>query len=253
MRDLLILRCRRPPVKTSHHPPSTMTSRRRPRAPRCRPSAALSHAAGEGAGGRVGAGPICAASRRQQQQLHARSPVRGRLRDPSESPRIPTPSIPSHHRPPPHSPSGRPLPGPSPRGETLVEPSISAPQRARRVEGVTPRLTRARVCGALRDWGPALILTPVRDRLDPRGHREAVRRRDAVSRHPNCPNSSLIASISTSLPPTTTITAHQHCTPVTCTPCCGAGGTAPRGRGTPRSRGHFPYNEFTSSRCAAGA
>lgn len=58
-----------------------MTSRRRPRAPRCRPSAALSHAAGEGAGGRVGAGPICAASRRQQQQLHARSPVRGRLRD----------------------------------------------------------------------------------------------------------------------------------------------------------------------------
>ena len=182
-------------------------SRKRPRAPRCRPSAALSHGTGEGGGRGRSMQRRGGSSSSYTLVLQSVAAWRGPSL-PHRQSRGSRATTVLHH-----SPSGRPLPGPSPRGGTLVESSILARPRARRVEGVTPRLTRARVCGALRDWGPALILTPVRDRLDPRGHREAVRRRDAVSRHPNCPNSSLIASTSTFLPPTTTIAAHQPCSP----------------------------------------
>ena len=53
-------------------------------------------------------------------------------------------------------------------------------------------------------------------------------------------------------------TQTYHRTVQTCAPTCGAGGTksttARRGRGGRAwLRGHFPHNEFTISRCAAGA
>ena len=50
--------------------------------------------------------------------------------------------------------------------------------------------------------------------------------------------------------------AQQQGAQQTCVPACGAGGTKyhrAKRQGKAWLRGHFPYNEFTISRCAAGA